>query len=162
LTLDLSPECILAGMERLTGSMQIGEAAKQAALSVDAIRFYERRSLLPKAMRTEGRFRLYTSVDIVRLRFIRQMQSLGFSLTEIRQLLHLRERRLDACHEVRDFLKSKLDTIRSKIRELETLERELSVDLRKCNQELKHRANHAARACPVLNDATGTNGGKAC
>ena len=149
-------------MDQPTGPMQIGETAKQAEISVDTIRFYERRSLLPKAFRSEGRFRLYTSVDVARLRFIRQMQSLSFSLREIRQLLDLREVRLHGCHEVRDLLKAKLSTIRSKIRELETLERELTVDLRKCNQELKHRANHAARACPVLNDPTRTNGGKAC
>jgi len=149
-------------MEPLTAPMQISEAARQAAISVDAIRFYERRSPLPKAIRTEGRFRLYTAVEVARLRFIRQMQSLGFSLSEIRQLLDLRERRLDACHEVRDLLKAKLGTIRSKIREPETLERELSLDLWKCNQELKHRTNHAARACPVLNAPVGTNGGKEC
>ena len=39
--------------------MQIGEVAKLTALTVDAIRFYERRALLPKAPRTAGRFRLY-------------------------------------------------------------------------------------------------------
>ena len=142
--------------------MQIGEVAKQAALSVDAIRFYERRSLLPQAVRTAGRFRLYTAADVARLRFIRQMQGLGFSLREIGQLLDLRERRLDACHEVRDLLKAKLGTIRSKIRELENLERELARDLRKCNQELSHRANHAARACPVLNALIGVNGVNEC
>ncbi len=48
--------------------MQIGQVAKLTALTVDAIRFYERRSLLPKPARTVGRFRLYT--DVVRLDFI--------------------------------------------------------------------------------------------
>jgi DNA-binding transcriptional MerR regulator len=54
--------------------MQIGEAAKQASLTMDAIRFYERRALLPKAARTTGRFRLYTADDVARLQLIRQMQ----------------------------------------------------------------------------------------
>ena len=60
--------------------MQIGEVAKRTALSVDAIRLYERRALLPKAVRTEGRFRLYGNDDVARLRFITAMQGLGFSL----------------------------------------------------------------------------------
>jgi DNA-binding transcriptional MerR regulator len=149
-------------MGQLTSPMQIGEAAKQAAISVDAIRFYERRSLLPKAIRTEGRFRLYTTADVVRIRFIRQMQRLGFSLREIGQILDLRESRLQACQEVRDLLRAKLGTIRSKMQELETLERELAIDLRKCNQELRHRDNHAARACPVLNAVTETEGETEC
>jgi DNA-binding transcriptional MerR regulator len=54
--------------------MRIGEVTK---LTVDAIRFYERRALLPKAPRTAGRFRLYTNDDVGRLRSIRQMQGLG-------------------------------------------------------------------------------------
>jgi MerR family mercuric resistance operon transcriptional regulator len=135
---------------RATSSMQIGEVAKLTALTVDAIRFYERRSLLPKAPRTAGRFRLYTNHDVARLGFIRQMQGLGFSLTEIRQLLELREHHRDACLEVRDLLKAKLEKVRSKIRELEQLERELALDLRKCNRELKHRQRHAPRQCPIL------------
>ena len=40
--------------------MQIGEVAERTALTVDAIRFYEKRNLLPKAVRSTGRFRLYT------------------------------------------------------------------------------------------------------
>ncbi len=75
------------------GVMQIGEVAKLTALSVDAIRFYERRTLLPKVPRTVGHFRIYTDADVIRLSFIRQMQGLGFSLREVQQLLDLREER---------------------------------------------------------------------
>jgi DNA-binding transcriptional MerR regulator len=130
--------------------MQIGEVAKLTALTIDAIRFYERRSLLPKAARTAGRFRLYTNSDVERLDFIKTMQDLGFSLQEIKQLLELRERRLDACDEVSGLLKAKLISVRSKITELQKLETELAADLRKCGRELKHRARHAPRGCPVL------------
>ncbi len=136
--------------DHVASTMQIGEVAKRTALSVDAIRFYERRALLPKVPRSAGRFRLYGGDDVARLGFIREMQGLGFSLLEIRQLLDLREHRLDACHEVRDLLKMKLEKARSKIRELERLERELALDLRKCNRELKHRERHAPRTCPIL------------
>ncbi len=150
LTLDHTPECILVDMHQVSDraiSMQIGEVAKLTTLTVDAIRFYERRALLPKAPRTVGRFRLYTNDDVVRLGFIREMQGLGFSLTEIRQLLELREHHLDACLEVRDLLKAKLEKVHSKIRELE---HELALDLHKCNRELKHRQRHTPTKCPVL------------
>ena len=62
--------------------MQIGELAKRTALTADAIRFYEKRRLLPKPIRSTGRFRLYTDDDTERLRFIQQVQGLGFSLAE--------------------------------------------------------------------------------
>lgn len=142
-------------LDHATGNMQIGEVARLTALTVDAIRFYERRALLPKALRTPGRFRLYTNDDVARLGFIRQMQGLGFSLTEIRQLLELREHHLDACLEVRDLLKTKLEKVHSKIRELEQLERELALDLHKCNRELKHRQKHTPRKCPILISSNG-------
>ena len=131
-------------------SIQIGEAARRAELTIDAIRFYERRSLLPKASRTEGRFRLYTDDDLLRLEFIRAMQGLGFSLREIKQLLELRTRKVEACSAVRDLVKTKLENVRAKIRELTKLESELAADLRKCNRELKHRRSHKPCACPVL------------
>ena len=129
-------------------ALQIGEVAKLTALSVDAIRFYERSSLLPEVPRTPGRFRLYTNADIARLSFIRKMQSLGFSLREVRQILDLRENRLNACKEVSALVKTKLDEVHSKIRELQKLEGELAAGLRRCNAELKHRRKY--RTCPVL------------
>ena len=131
----------------MSSTMQIGEAAKRTALTVDAIRFYERRSLLPKPVRTAGRFRLYSEDDVARLGFIRPMQGLGFSLREVRQLFELRGHPLNACYEVRDVLKMKLEKVRGKIAELQTLEQELALDLRKCNHELKRRGK---RGCPVL------------
>ncbi|HJT69007.1 MAG TPA: heavy metal-responsive transcriptional regulator [Terriglobales bacterium] len=136
----------------IKSTIQIGEAAHRTALTVDTIRFYERRALLPAAPRTTGQFRLYTAADVTRLNFIKQMQGLGFSLQQIKQLLDLRDRGGYACEEVKSLLTDKLAEIRGKIRELQNLETELAVDLRKCNGELKRRRSSAPRECPVLTD----------
>ena len=135
--------------------MQIGELAKRTALTADAIRFYEKRRLLPKPIRSTGRFRLYTDDDTERLRFIQQVQGLGFSLAEIKELIDLRMRKVDACESVRQLLKGKLSDVRAKMRELKQLESELIADLNKCNQELKRRQRHTAGACPVLEEVAG-------
>jgi MerR family mercuric resistance operon transcriptional regulator len=132
--------------------MQIGELAKRTALTVDAIRFYERRQLLPKTTRSTGGFRLYTAHDIEQLHFIRQMHGLGFSLREIRELMDLRTRKIAACESVRELLKHKVEDVRTKLGELQKLESELVADLQKCNKELKRRQRHAASACPVLEE----------
>ena len=132
--------------------IQIGELAKRTTLSIDAIRFYEKRQLLPKAARSAGGFRLYSTEDLERLLFIRQIHGLGFSLREIRELVDLRTRKVDACETVRKLLKHKLIVIRAKRRELQALESELMIDLRKCNKELLHRKRHTACACPVLDE----------
>lgn len=131
-----------------TPSLQIGEVAKRTELTVDAIRFYEKRRLLPRAMRTTGHFRLCTPEDIERIGFIRRMQALGFSLREIRELADLRARSVDACASVRNLLKAKLAEVRTKMHELERLKSELAADLRKCKEELRHRRQQAPPGMP--------------
>ena len=119
--------------------MQIGEVARRSSLTVDAIRFYEKRKLLPKAVRSAGRFRLYGASAVERLHFIQQMQGVGFSLREVGELIQLRERKVEACDSVRRLLTAKLRDVRAKLQELRNLESELQADLGKCNRELKHR-----------------------
>ena len=131
-------------------TLPIGEVARRTGLTVDAIRFYEKRKLLPRAARTPGRFRRYTLEDIERIHFIRRMQALGFSLREIRDLAALRARRVDACESVSKVLTTKLTEVRTKLHELKRLESELVADSRRCKAELKHRRQHTPTACPVL------------
>jgi len=132
-------------------TFQIGELARRTALSIDAIRFYERRKLLPPAFRSSARFRIYTTDDIDRLRFVQRMQRLGFSLEEIKKLMGIRADKAHACAAVRQFLKTKLDDVRMKIRELQQLETELTADLGKCNRALKKQRGKTC-ACPVLEE----------
>jgi DNA-binding transcriptional MerR regulator len=100
---------------------------------------------------------MYTAEDIERIGFLQGMQALGFgfSLREIKELGNLRACSLDACESVKKLLRAKLAEVRTKMRELGRLESELTADLRKCNAELKHRRQHAAPACPVLETSSG-------
>jgi MerR family copper efflux transcriptional regulator len=126
--------------------MQIGTVAKEVGLSVDAIRFYERNGLLPRAPRTERGFRQYGEGDIETLGFIRRAQGLGFTLDEVRELLALRESRVQPCAPVRRRLEQKLTHVHRKLTDLQQLEHELRLALRSCNKELNKRS---AR-CPLL------------
>lgn len=67
--------------------MQIGEVAEQTGLSLRTIRYYEEVGLLTPSGRTSGGFRLYSESDLARLRLIRRMKPLEFSLEETRQVL---------------------------------------------------------------------------
>lgn len=58
--------------------MQIGQISKKSRVSIDAIRFYERKKLLATPSRSEGGFRLYSSDHLSALQFIRSLQTLGF------------------------------------------------------------------------------------
>ncbi len=128
--------------------MQIGIVAKRIGLSVDAIRFYERNALLPRAPRTQGGFRQYGENDIEMLAFIRRVQGLGFKLSEIRGLLSLRGNRLQPCAPVRRRLEEKLTDVQRKLADLQKLEHELRLALRSCKRELRKRSTH----CPILRE----------
>lgn len=136
-------------MLREVKSMQIGQVSKQVGVSVDAIRFYERNGLLAAPTRSEGGFRLYSSDDLSALQFIRSLQSLGFSLHEIREFVSLRTNDLRACSTVRKMLDHKLKDIHAKRIALAKLEHELKSVLTKCSMQLKRRRGNGGR-CPVL------------
>ncbi len=83
----------------MTGQhMQIGEAAERVGLSIRTIRHYEDAGLVVPSARSEGGFRLYTEPDLDRLRVIKRMKPLGFTLEEMRDLLHILDD-LPAAHD---------------------------------------------------------------
>ena len=71
---------------------RIGEVADAVGLSLRTIRHYEEVALVPPSGRTAGGFRLYTDDDIERLRLVKHMKPLDFTLEEMRDLLDARER----------------------------------------------------------------------
>jgi DNA-binding transcriptional MerR regulator len=126
--------------------MHIGSVAKKIGLTPDAIRFYERNALLPRPPRSAGGFREFADTDVQTLGFIRQVQGLGFTLKEVRELLELRQRRLQPCAPVRRRLEQKLVHVHRKLADLQKLERDLRAALRTCNKKLRQRSTH----CPLL------------
>ena len=100
----------------------IGSVARQARVSVRAIRFYEREGLLEPPARTEKGYRLYSEEAVRQLQFIKKAQLLGFSLKEIQEILALRWQKKVACSHVEQALYKKLDAIQEKVRELKALE----------------------------------------
>jgi MerR family copper efflux transcriptional regulator len=126
--------------------MHIGSVAKKIGLTPDAIRFYERNALLPRPPRSAGGFREFADTDVQTLGFIGQAQVLGFTLKEVRELLELRQRRLQPCAPVRRRLEQKLAHVHRKLADLQKLERDLRAALRGCDKKLRKRS---AR-CPLL------------
>ncbi|MDF2585237.1 MAG: MerR family transcriptional regulator [Mycobacterium sp.] len=67
--------------------MQIGQVAARTELSIATVRHYDEVGLVTPSARSTGGFRLYTEVDVDRLLVIRRMKPLGFTLTEMKDLL---------------------------------------------------------------------------
>jgi DNA-binding transcriptional MerR regulator len=150
LTLDYTQGCSLEGVMPGERLMQIGQLAQRTGTGIDAIRFYERNGLLASPGRSKGGFRLYSADALSSLQFIRSLQTLGFSLNEVREFVSLRTDDLRACAEVRKMLDCKLSDIQAKRMALVKLEDELKAALRKCKSQLKRSRGKQGR-CPVLN-----------
>lgn len=102
----------------MSHSFTIGKLAKKADVSIDSIRFYERRGLIAEPTRTESNYRIYPLAAADRLRFIKKAQSLGFSLDEIRELLELSHDPAASKADVKAKTEEKIMAIRDKIQDL--------------------------------------------
>ena len=98
--------------------MTIGQVAKLAGVGVETIRFYEREGLLNKPKRKESGYRLFGADVVNRIRFIKSVKELGFSLKEIRELLFLRVDSRGTATEVKKRVDSKIDQIDRRIQDL--------------------------------------------
>ena len=144
----------------MPGNWYIGRVARETGLSVHAIRFYEREGLLAAPVRSEGKFRVFNQESVRELKFICKAQELGFSLTEIRELLVLRRTRAQACSHVRQLVSKALGRVSEKIADLLKLQSELDAAMRKCNQDLKRSGSKPEKSCPVLQELERANGGQ--
>jgi len=124
--------------------LTIGPVAKSAGVTVQAIRYYERRRLLEPAMRRESGYRLYSPDALRRLRFIKNAQELGFSLDEIRSLLSLRSGSVVSCEKVRKKAAAHVHGIRRRIERLEAMEKVLLGLVKTCQKRGR------TGECPIL------------
>jgi MerR family transcriptional regulator, mercuric resistance operon regulatory protein len=105
--------------------MLIGELADAVGVTSQAIRFYERKGLLPDAERGANGYRVYNEATLARLRFIHVAQAAGLTLSEIRSIIDLRDDGTAPCAHVVTLIDSKLADVRTRIRQLAALQAEL-------------------------------------
>jgi Hg(II)-responsive transcriptional regulator len=122
----------------------IGELARQASVHVETLRYYERRGLIPKPHRTVSNYRVYSSENLRRVKFIKQAQGIGFSLNEIKKLLALRTTPRARCADVRRYATHKIEDIDARIRSLARMRKTLEKLLDECS------GNRPATQCPIL------------
>lgn len=122
--------------------LTIGSFAAAADVSVETVRFYQRRGLLAEPDRLSGRIRRYGSSDVARVRFIKAAQRLGFSLDEVAGLLTLDDGA--HCDEARALAEAKLEDVRGKLADLRRIEKVLAALVRECC------ARKGTVSCPLI------------
>ena len=124
--------------------LRTGEVAAQAGVNVQTLRYYERRGLLMKPERRRSGYREYRPDAVQLIRFIKHAQELGFTLTEIEELLRLRSDQKATCLEVRATAQAKIEDIELKIHRLRAMKRALGVLVKSC------ASDGSTRQCPIL------------
>ena len=126
--------------------LSIGEVARRAGLRTSAIRYYEASGLLPKPPRRGGR-RVYDGSALDWLGLIRLAQEAGFSIAEIRTLIHGFSSRTPPSKRWRSLATRKLDELREQIARARAMERVLTrlldcecPTLRECGAGLRRAA----------------------
>jgi Hg(II)-responsive transcriptional regulator len=109
-------------------TLTVGKLARAAHVGIETVRFYERRGLLEPPTRLPSGYRIYTETAVSRIEFIRKAQRLGFTLTEIAQLIELGSDKQASCGVVRTRALDKIAAVERKISDLLRM-KEALVDL---------------------------------
>ena len=127
--------------------LQIGEVAARAGVSIDTVRYYEKRQLLTCVSRSTGGFRRFTPETVERIEFIKQAQDMGLSLDEIKELL-TSDGGPSQCQRVHDLLQEKIKDLDEQIKKFRDFRRTLADHLSACENELQTQG--ASAACPAI------------
>jgi MerR family transcriptional regulator, copper efflux regulator len=125
----------------MDGGLKIGELARQAGVTAKAIRFYERRRILPPARRAANRYRLYDDDAVELLRFVKQATGLGLTLAEIREIVAIREGGRPPCTHVHQLLRAKADELDRKLKDLVDLRDRIRCSLAAWSRKPRGRAS---------------------
>jgi MerR family copper efflux transcriptional regulator len=114
--------------------LSIGAAAQAAHVSVDAVRYYERAGLIPAVPRRPSGYRTFSSAIVDRIRLVKSLQRVGFTLADIRDLLRVVDSGTRTWEALRPNLQSVLERLDCQMLELQKLQKRLRRMLRYCEE----------------------------
>jgi MerR family Zn(II)-responsive transcriptional regulator of zntA len=129
----------------VTLTLTIGRIASLSKVSADTLRYYEREGLISPAAKSEGGYRLYDRDAVRRVRFVKEAQHCGFTLTEIRNLLDMRTSNAACCRDVHRVAVEKKLQLEAKIKAMRAMSKALDRLIATCDNE-----DRPLDDCPIL------------
>lgn len=119
--------------------MLIGLVAQESGFSRDTIRYYEKIGLLrlPKKARRENNYKEYTRAILSRLRAIRELKNIGYTLTEIKQVIESYELSGLDCIAGKEQVLGKVQVIDQQISQLLRIKKQLLEAVANCPDNCK-------------------------
>jgi Hg(II)-responsive transcriptional regulator len=125
-------------------TMTAGQVARLAGVGVETVRFYEKNGLLEEPARRVSGYREYDEQTVNRLRFIQRAKDIGFTLTEIKDLLSLRSCSDQPCDDMRERAEAKITEIEEKVALLLRMKQVLGRLVSSCGKQ------EDSSRCPIL------------
>lgn len=135
-------------------NMSIGEVADKAGLRASAIRYYESVGLLPRQRRESGR-RIYDASILTILKWIDLAQEAGFSVEEIKKLLHGFPSSATPSQRWRKLASEKIEELEDSISQARTMQKLLREGIRCRCESLDQCIPAASRTRPGPGKRTG-------
>ena len=130
---------------------RIGEVAAATAVSVEALRYYEREGLLPASQRSSGGARRYGADALDRVRFIKEAQGAGLTLRDIHVLVQARGASRRDCQKIRNVLAARVEDLDARLAQMRAFREVLGEHLEACDRALRNDTP----ACPALDALEG-------
>lgn len=112
--------------------MKIGQVADRAGVSVDTVRFYERRGVLAEPERLPSGYRVYDGEAVERIRLTKSLQALGMTLAEIIDALSVADQGEVECVDERWRLEVVLKRLDDEMSRMQRLRKEVENALTAC------------------------------
>ena len=132
--------------------MQIGELANTAGVTTKTIRYYEAIGVLDEPARTDSGYRSYGPAAVERLDFVKQAQSTGLALAEIKSILEIKDQGGQTCEHPKALLRQHLDELDERIVELQAARVELQAMYQRAGALDPAKCTDANR-CQIITDA---------
>lgn len=113
-------------------TLTIGKLAKHANVTIETIRYYQRKGLLTEPEKPATGYRQYPAEAIARIQFIKRAQQSGFTLKEIAELLSLDG---EHCEDVQKMAEQKRQQIDKQLKDLTALRNVLDILVKGCQQD---------------------------
>lgn len=138
----------------LEAGLTIGRLARMADVSANAVRFYEREGLMRAPSKTAAGYRIYGPESVEWLRFIKQAQRCGFTLSEVQELLRVRAEPQSCCGDVRSKLVEKKIELAARMKEMKAMSAGIDRMLAECADAAAPVDN-----CSILSELARAGGG---
>lgn len=122
----------------------IGQLSKSSGISIETIRYYESIKVISPISRNHSGYRIFNEDSIRTLNFLKHAQELGFSLSQIKELLKLKADKKSHCKEVKNTAEVHLKNTKEKIKKLKEIEKVLLKLVRQCDEK------QISNSCPIL------------